>query len=339
MAKTKKAADAPLTVEFARTGNPWIDAGIVGLYRILNRLPAYVDEVAEPADDESRPAFPDVKADSLLADRLVLTGPADQVQACLDLGLRPARRHVLQRVEQEAAGGSGRLQLLLRLRLRPVRPLPQEEGGRGGVAAFRQGGPTLGCAGRLGGRGRRQEGARPVATVSRPPSIPARRIPRPGEGQTRPARGPADRRAESGQAQGRDPFRVGRREGHLLPRGRPRIGPGRGQGDRLPPAGREPIVHQRERQSWPRLGWKTDLVGKFVPAVAFFYLQGDDLHLFFPQSNDLRRVERVGRRPPADGRPGAEPLPELQFRPQARRLLLEAIGGGPGVPPPRVRRS
>ena len=73
----------PLTLEFLRTGNPWLDAGIVGLYRVLNRLPAYVDEVAEPADDGSKPAFPDVKADSLLADRLVLTGPGDQVQACL----------------------------------------------------------------------------------------------------------------------------------------------------------------------------------------------------------------------------------------------------------------
>jgi hypothetical protein len=38
------------------------------------------------------------------------------------------------------------------------------------------------------------------------------------------------------------------------------------------------------------LSWKVDFVGKFVPALAFFYLQSDDLHLFFPQSNDLRRV-------------------------------------------------
>src|SRR4029079_16814965 len=45
--------------------------------------------------------------------------------------------------------------------------------------------------------------------------------------------------------------------------------------------------------NWPRLSWKIDLVGKFVPAVTFFYLQADDLHLFLPQSNDLRRIDRV----------------------------------------------
>jgi hypothetical protein len=41
------------------------------------------------------------------------------------------------------------------------------------------------------------------------------------------------------------------------------------------------------------LSWKADLVGKFVPALAFFYLQNDDLHLFFPQSNDLCRIDKT----------------------------------------------
>jgi len=46
-------------------------------------------------------------------------------------------------------------------------------------------------------------------------------------------------------------------------------------------------------ENWPRLGWKVDFVGKFVPALAFFYLQGEDIHLFFPQSNDLRRINEL----------------------------------------------
>ena len=45
--------------------------------------------------------------------------------------------------------------------------------------------------------------------------------------------------------------------------------------------------------NWPRLSWKADFVGKFVPALAFFYLQNDDLHLFFPQSNDLCRIDAM----------------------------------------------
>jgi len=46
-------------------------------------------------------------------------------------------------------------------------------------------------------------------------------------------------------------------------------------------------------ENWPRLSWKVDFVGKFVPALAFFYRQGDDLQLFFPQSNDLRRINAL----------------------------------------------
>ncbi len=44
---------------------------------------------------------------------------------------------------------------------------------------------------------------------------------------------------------------------------------------------------------WPRMGWKTDLVGKFVPAVSFFYLQGDNIHVFFPESTNLRRIDAL----------------------------------------------
>ena len=41
------------------------------------------------------------------------------------------------------------------------------------------------------------------------------------------------------------------------------------------------------------MGWKTDFVGKFVPAVSFFYLQGDDIHVFFPESTNLQRIDAL----------------------------------------------
>jgi hypothetical protein len=43
MAKRKKGSVESTELEFPRTGNPWIDAGIVGLYRILDRRSPYVD--------------------------------------------------------------------------------------------------------------------------------------------------------------------------------------------------------------------------------------------------------------------------------------------------------
>ena len=49
MAKRKTRAETTgnVSVEFLRTGNPWIDAGIVGLYRVLNAKATYVDPPVE----------------------------------------------------------------------------------------------------------------------------------------------------------------------------------------------------------------------------------------------------------------------------------------------------
>ncbi len=43
----------------------------------------------------------------------------------------------------------------------------------------------------------------------------------------------------------------------------------------------------------PRIGWQMDYVGKFTPAVTFFYMQNDDMYLFFPQSSALSRIVDV----------------------------------------------
>lgn len=43
----------------------------------------------------------------------------------------------------------------------------------------------------------------------------------------------------------------------------------------------------------PRIGWQLDYVGKFTPAVTFFYMQNDDMYLFFPQSSALSRIVDV----------------------------------------------
>lgn len=43
----------------------------------------------------------------------------------------------------------------------------------------------------------------------------------------------------------------------------------------------------------PRVGWQMDYVGKFTPAVTFFYMQNDDMYLFYPQSSVLSRIVDV----------------------------------------------
>ena len=85
MAKSKAATDsnAIITIEFAQTGNPWIDAGIVGLYRVLEAKATYVDPPAE-YDAETVATFLGGGAAELGPDGLRLTGPIDRLQACLE---------------------------------------------------------------------------------------------------------------------------------------------------------------------------------------------------------------------------------------------------------------
>src|ERR1700734_2453233 len=80
MAKSKVVNDTVASIEFLRTGNTWIDAGIVGLYRVIQRKPPYLIRALDRDDSDS---FPQVTAD-LREDRLVLTGPGDHVQSCLE---------------------------------------------------------------------------------------------------------------------------------------------------------------------------------------------------------------------------------------------------------------
>ena len=80
MAKTRKNPAGPVRVEFSRTGNAWVDAGIVGLYRVLEDHPPYVDRT-EDAGDTS--ALEDVEVE-LSADHLTITGAENRVQEALE---------------------------------------------------------------------------------------------------------------------------------------------------------------------------------------------------------------------------------------------------------------
>ena len=289
MAKTRKAADAPLTVQFLRTGNPWLDAGIVGLYRVLNRLPAYVDEVAEPADDGRKPAFPDVKADTLLADRLILTGPTDQVHACLVSAydrLVATYFNISSKKQREDRGGynfyydsvSDRFVLFPKKKAAGAASLLFDKAARFTVAQVDW---------EAGADGKKEPGRLPPSHAhlqSRLDEFLAMEEVKPGPPAGLLIDGPNQVRPNveiRSDASGEKAtcFLAGDPATALVEAKEtafPLLG------------GSRSFISGNAR--WPRLGWKTDFAGKFVPALAFFYRQGDDLHLFFPQSNDLRRV-------------------------------------------------
>ena len=82
MGKTR--TNPAIRLEFCRTGNPWIDAGIVGLYRVISGRPSYVrDAPGANTPLPGAPDFPNVATD-FEHDRLTIRGPLAEVQACLE---------------------------------------------------------------------------------------------------------------------------------------------------------------------------------------------------------------------------------------------------------------
>ena len=77
MAKPRNTTNEPLVLEFDRTGNPWIDAGIVGIYRIILGRPSYLHP-APGSVDASRVSI------ELSADRLTMSGMASDVRRLLE---------------------------------------------------------------------------------------------------------------------------------------------------------------------------------------------------------------------------------------------------------------
>src|SRR5947209_3609827 len=84
MAKTKSKPNERVALDFHRTGNPWIDAGIIGLYRVLKGRPNYVKNA--PGWDVVLPGAAEYQAVTaeLQHERLTVGGPVEQVQACLE---------------------------------------------------------------------------------------------------------------------------------------------------------------------------------------------------------------------------------------------------------------
>lgn len=296
-AKTRAAADPILTMEFPRTGNPWIDAGIVGLYRVLNRKATYVDPPAEADGDRWQPSrFPDVNLGGLAADRLVIKGPADQVQACLEAAYDRLVAIYFNVSSQKQKEEKGSYNFYYDQGQKKFITFPKKKAAGAALLLFDKAARPS--------REQVEWGTEPDAR-GKPARIPGRMPPKyahlqeeldallkqngmkpgppaglllDGPNQVRPKveirtnERPAKAKAQC--------FLVGTAEAALVEAKEtafPLLG------------GSRSFINGVA--DWPRMGWKVDFVGKFVPAVSFFYLQGDDIHVFIPESTNLQRVD------------------------------------------------
>lgn len=292
MAKTKKNSDEPVSVEFARTGNPWADAGVVGLYRVLKNRPPYVDR----PDDAGDLITPEGVQFELFADRLSVTGPGPLVQSFLE--------HAYDRLVSTYFNVSSKKQKEDETSWNFY--LDTSKGESGGEFVKFPKKKAAGAASLLF-----DKAARPSGTQEAWANGP--------DGKKEPGRLPpshAQHQVKLDEFLAAQSLKPGPPAGLLIdgpnqvrPKVEIRVGAADAKaacflvGDAAA-AGVEaketafPLLGGSRSfvngaSNWPRLSWKADFVGKFVPALAFFYLQNDDLHLFFPQSNDLRRVNEM----------------------------------------------
>jgi hypothetical protein len=299
-AKTATVNEGVITIDFSRTGNPWIDAGIVGLYRVLEAKDAYVDPPAEYGA-QSVATFLGTGAAKLGPDALRLTGPVERIQACLESAydrlvatyfnvsskkqredrrsynfyLDSGTKSFVMFPKRKAAGAA---LLLFDKAARPSRE--QREWGR-----------TVDAKGKLERTpGKVPPGFEPLQDAldrflaeNGLKAGPPAGLLIDGPNQVRPK---VEIRVADHSARPKSVCFMSGDPGSTFIEAKETAFPLLG--------GSRSFINGVE--SWPRMGWKVDLVGKFVPAVSFFYHQGEDIHLFFPESNDLRRVDEMADR-------------------------------------------
>jgi len=300
MAKRKTSAETTgnVSVEFFRTGNPWIDAGIVGLYRVLNAKATYVDPPADYFDGSAQAEYPNVDVAELSHDRLTVTGPAEQVQACLEAAydrLIATYFNLSSKKQREEKGSynfyfdsaaqqfmtfpkrkaAGAALLLFDKAARPAR-----EQLKWGTAPDAKG-KLVPTAGRMPQKLKQLQGELDCFMVenSLKPGPPAGLL-IDGPNQVCP------------KVEIRVSDHLSKAKANCFMTGAPSATFVEAKETAFPLLGGSRSFINGVAD-WPRMGWKTDLVGKFVPAVSFFYLQGDDIHVFFPESTNLQRINAL----------------------------------------------
>ena len=296
MARTTKAA-AGVTVTFPRTGNPWIDAGVVGLHRVLLRKASYLVAVPD-ADRDDVPgseAFPDVIAD-LAADGLTVAGPKAAVQACLEraydvlIGCYYSVSSERQRTDTKGYN------FFLDSGTEEFRTFPKKRAAGAALLMFDKAARPQGDQEKWAAdpaTGKKAVGRLPAQYADLQPKLDALLA------ETGIKPGPPAGLLVGGENAVRPKVKIAvgdkcKDEPDFLS-GEPAAGPQAAKQTAFPLFGGS-RAFQSGTTADPRLGWRTDFAGKFTPAVCFHYTQGEDIFLFLPSAADLTRTAAVADR-------------------------------------------
>ena len=291
------SAEKPVTVVFPRTGNAWIDAGTVGLHRILHRLPSYLEPIPAEmkAEAPGSTAFPDVAAE-LRPDGLEVTGPQDEVQRCLERAydcLISCHYSVSSKRQEEATKTHN---FYLDPETEQFKPFPKKRAAGAALLMFDKAARPVGDQENWGvdpATGKKSVGRLPERYAHLQPKLdtllsatgmkagPPAGLLVGGENAVRPK----VKIAVGGRCKDEPDFLTGE----------PAAGPQPAKQTAFPLFGGS-RAFTSGADTDPRLGWRTDFVGKFAPVVCFHYVQGDDLFLFLPTSADLTRTADLADR-------------------------------------------
>jgi hypothetical protein len=293
MAKSKATGQEQISLVFLRTGNSWIDAGVVGLYRVLMGFSTYVKVV--PGSDSPLPGSADFSgvAAELRQDRLVVAGPFQQVQACLEKAYDRLIACYFDISSQKQIDDTQSYNFYFERATECFHKFPKKKPAGAALLLFDK-------AVRPAGE-QEKWGIDATTGKATPGRLPASL----GHLQAKLDRFLAENRLKPGPPAGllidagnevrpKMEFKVQAKQGPTpcFLTGKPQPGSAEAKNTAFPLFGGSRSFINNTNENL-RIGWQLDFVGKFVPAVAFFYQQGDDLHLFFPEAHDLRRLDYI----------------------------------------------
>jgi hypothetical protein len=292
MKKAAKSAPASKNIEliFQRTGIPWIDAGTAGLFRVLTGKTSYlVDSVLK---EKLQAAKEDVSVQFSDEGDLCLIGSKDQLQQLLELAYEDLTDCYFNVSSEKQRADRKAYNFYFVTDEERFQVFPKSRAAGPALLLFDKASRPTGT--------QRKWGTEPESGKEKPGILP--------EGMEAHQRaldlviveyglkpGPPAGLLIDGpnKVQPKIKIRVGVKEQPCdFLTGNDAGGLDIGKATAFPLFGGSRSFASNTTDE-PRVGWQLDYVGKFTPAVTFYYMQNDDMYLFFPQSSVLSRIVDV----------------------------------------------
>jgi hypothetical protein len=295
VAKAKKTDNDPIiTVEFPRTGISWIDAGIVGLERVLNRRPSYLKPVPLEFSQEKPACGPfSSVAVELRRDRLIVTGLQTEVQKCLERAYDCLIACYFNVSSAKQESDREKWNFYLDSKTEHFKTFPKRRAAGAALLLFDK-------AARPAGR-QEKWGVSDKTGKPTPGILPARYAHLQSKLETLLARetmkaGPPAGLLVDAENKARPKVRIAVKAsiGDTVDflTGMPGAALGEAKNTAFPLFGGSRSF-MNATCNGISIGWHLDYAGKFVPAASFFYSQGDDLFIFLPESPSLLKQAEV----------------------------------------------